>query len=282
MGIVNDIKKTALGNRTKIQGSEAAELDKVFNNVFYLPHDIDEETKFVRHVMTRGAETQERKGLHASNMLVGERDYCPRALVLSLVYKQAQGSEVNPSLKRIFEEGNAIHEKWQRLFIRAGFGCAEDMDKTRWHEPYKMSYSPDAIITVDSFYDDPMVVEIKSVNTFQFKKMMKHPSAWKQCQWYMHLTGLKKGIVLSEDKNTQEYKIEVYDYDEDLVLPFIARAEEVMYHYGRLIEDRKMVKRPRQATDVDCKLCDNCVMKEACWNVGMGRVRLDEGGEDGH
>lgn len=274
MGVIDDIKRAAAGNGTKIQSSEAAELERAFNRMFYLPHDIDEETKFIRHVMTRGADTQERKGLHASNMLVGERDYCPRALVLSLVYRQTQGSEVNPGLKRIFEEGNAIHEKWQRLFIRAGFGKAEDMDRTRWHEPYKMSYSPDAIITVKDLYDEPMVVEIKSVNTFQFKKMTRHPSAWKQCQWYMHLTGLKKGITLSEDKNTQEFKVDVMDYDEELVLPFIARADEVMYHYGRLIEDRKMVRRPKAAVDVDCKLCANCVMREACWNVGMGRVKL--------
>ena len=276
MGLVDNIKKAAQGNGTKIQSSDAAALEKVLNNLFYERHDIEEETRFVKHVMTRGAETQERKGLHASNMLVGDKDFCPRALVLSLVYRQTQGSEVNPGLKRIFEEGNAVHEKWQRLFIRGGYGKARDMDRTRFCEEYMMSYSPDAIVTIPEFYDGKMVCEIKSVNTYQFKKMTRHPSAWKQCQWYMHLTGVRKGFVLSEDKNTQEFRVEVYDYDPEKVAPFIGRAEEVMYHYDRLVDDHKMVKRPDKASDPNCRLCDHCVMRDACWNMGIGRQKLED------
>lgn len=275
MGLVDKIKKSADDSGAIIQSSEGARLEKVLNRLFFLPYDIDGETKFVKHVMTRGAETQERRGLHASNMLVGERDYCPRAMVLSLVYKQSQGSEISPGLKRIFEAGNSIHEKWQRLFIRGGYGTYKDMDYTRWSDEYKMSYSPDAIVEIPEFHDGKMVCEIKSVNSFQFKKMARHPSAWKQCQWYMYLTGIHKGFVLSEDKNTQEIKIEVYDYDSELVAPYIERAEEIAFYYKRLLENHKMVKRPNDATGAFCKRCEKCVVREACWNVGMGRVKLD-------
>ena len=123
-------------------------------------------------------------------------------------------------------------------------------------------------------HDGDMVGEIKSVNTFQYKRMTKHPSAWKQCQWYMHLTGLKKGFVLCEDKNNQEFKLEVYDYDPDAVAPFIDRAEEVIYRYNRVVNDHKMVGRPTDATSPSCKRCNDCAMKDACWNIGMGRVRI--------
>ena len=118
MGLIDDIKKEASGNGTKIQSSEAARLEKILNNLFYLPKDIEEETKFVKMVMTRGMESQERVGLHASAMLVSENNFCMRSQVLSLLYKQLQGKQIQVGLMRIFEEGNAIHEKWQRLFIR--------------------------------------------------------------------------------------------------------------------------------------------------------------------
>lgn len=275
MGITDMIKKDAISNRTKIQSSEAAQLEKIFNQMFYLEKDIKNETAFIKQVMTRGADTQERIGLHASAMLVGEKDFCMRAQVLSLLYKQPQGEQVQVSLKRIFEEGNAIHEKWQRLFIRAGYASPKDCDYTLFNKKYMMSYTPDVIITIPEFNNGlPVVVEIKSVNTFQFQKMTRHPSAWKQCQWYMHQTGINKGIVLCEDKNTQDFKIEVYDYDDSLCAPYIERSELIVHYYHRVLNEHKMVKRSKEATSPDCKKCKKCFMREACWNIGAGRIRI--------
>lgn len=279
MGLIDTIKAEAGGKRIQIQSADAEKLQKIFNRMFYLPKDVEEETKFINMVMTRGAESQERVGLHASAMLVGDKQFCCRQQVLSLIYRQEQGEQLSVGLLRIFEEGNAIHEKWQRLLIRAGYSKATDLDYTQFCDEYMMSFTPDIICTVPEFYDGPMIGEIKSVNTFSFKKQTKHPSAWKQCQWYMHLTGIKKGFVLSEDKNTQDFRIEVYDYDPQLVAPFISRAEEIMYRYHRAVDDGKMVKRPDEAKSPDCKMCKECAMRDACWNVGMGRVKIN--GEEG-
>ena len=134
-----------------------------------------------------------------------------------------------------------------------------------------------------------MVGEIKSVNTYQFQRMTHHPSAWKQCQWYMHLcikeekekgtwNGIDytKGFVLSEDKNTQDFKIEVYDYDPTKIEPFAGRADAIMYHYDKVFEENKMVKRPTDAKTPTCKRCKECFMREACWGIGKGKVRIDE------
>lgn len=289
MGLVNDLKKQAQKNGTKIQSSEATKLEKILNNAFFLDKNIEEETAFVKMVMTRGLESQERVGLHASAMLVGDKDFCIRQQVLSLLYKQLQGEQISVSLKRIFEEGNAIHEKWQRLLIRAGYGKSTDMDRTRVCKDYMLSYTPDIDCLIPELFEGRMIGEIKSVNTFQFQKMTKHPSAWKQCQWYMHLcikeakekgiwNGIDytKGFVLNEDKNTQEFKIEVYDYDPLLVAPFIDRAETIMYHYDRVVNEHKMVKRPSGAKSPDSKMCSKCMMKESCWNIGKGKVRIGE------
>ena len=277
MGLVDDIKKEAKGNRTIIQSSEAQELSKILNNLFYLDKNIEEESKFVKQVMTRGAETQERIGLHASALITGDKDFCVRQQVLSLIYRQLQGEQINVGLMRIFEQGNAIHEKWQRMFIRAGYSTANDLDVTQFNKKFRISFTPDIICEIPEFHDGKMIGEIKSVNTFQFQHMTRHPSAWKQCQWYMYLTGIHKGFVLSEDKNTQEFKLEVYDFDQSIVDPFIDRAEEIKYYYKRVITEHKMVKRPTDAKKPDCKRCQSCPMRNACWNINGGGKRIGEG-----
>ena len=287
MGLVNDIKAEAKGNRTKIQSSDAAALEKILNNMFYLPKDVEKEAAFVRQVMTRGLESTERVGLHASALITGDKQFCLRQQVLSLIYKQLQGEQLSVSLRKIFEEGNAIHEKWQRLFLRAGYSDVDELDVTQFNEKYRVSFTPDIICLIPEFYDGKMVGELKSVNTFQFQKMNRHPSAWKQCQWYMRLNIMreqergtwngkdyKKGFVLSEDKNTQDTKIEVYDYDPTISDPFVDRCQEIKTSYKRLFSQGTMVPRAGDAKSPDCKRCHDCPMRDACWNIGQGRVRL--------
>lgn len=274
MGLINDIKKEATGNNTKIQSSEARELDVILNKLFYLPKNIEEEAAFVRQVMTRGLESQERVGLHASALIKGDKDFCLRQQVLSLMYRQLQGEQLPVGLMKIFEEGNAIHEKWQRLFIRGGYSKASDLDVTQFNKQYRISFTPDIICRIPEFYDGKMIGELKSVNTHQFRKMARHPSAWKQLQWYMYLSGIHKGFVLSEDKNTQETKIEIYDYDVNVVSQFIDRAEEIKFRYKKAMKEHKMVKRPEDATSPDCKRCKQCALVNACWKINGGGILI--------
>ena len=274
MGLINDIKKEATGNNTKIQSSEARELDVILNKLFYLPKNIEEEAAFVKQVMTRGLESQERVGLHASALIKGDKDFCLRQQVLSLMYRQLQGEQLPVGLMKIFEEGNAIHEKWQRLFIRGGYSKASDLDVTQFNKQYRISFTPDIICRIPEFYDGKMIGELKSVNTHQFRKMARHPSAWKQLQWYMYLSGIHKGFVLSEDKNTQETKIEIYDYDVNVVSQFIDRAEEIKFRYKKAMKEHKMVKRPDDATSPDCKRCKQCALVNACWKINGGGILI--------
>lgn len=276
MGVISEIKKDATSNRTKIQSSDATKLEKIFNRMFFLEKDIDKETAFVKQVMTRGAETQERIGLHASSFIKGDKDFCLRQQVLSLVYRQLQGEQISVNLMRIFEEGNAVHEKWQRLLLRAGYCDVNDLDVTQFNKKFRISFTPDIICEVPEFYEGKMVGELKSVNTYQFQKMTRHPSAWKQLQWYMYLTGIHKGFVLSEDKNNQDFKVEIYDYDEEIVKPFIKRAEEVKHRYKVLMKEHKMVARPIDAKSPDCKRCSDCALRNACWKINGGGIKIND------
>ena len=106
-------------------------------------------------------------------------------------------------------------------------------------------------------------------------KMTSHPTASKQVQMYMHFSGRHDGIILCEDKNTQQFKVFVVKYNPDIVSPYIERLEAVKYYKNRVLEEGKMVKRCKQCTSKVCKRAITCAMRDACWNCGKGRVRLN-------
>lgn len=270
MGLLDDIKKEADDKRVKIQSSEEKELEQKLNNLHYLDKNIEKELVFLKSVMTRGQETTERKGLHASAIIVSDDKFCYRQQVLSLFYKQAQGEQVPVNLKRIFTEGDAIHEKWQRLFIRGGYAEPLDCDRTQFADEFDLQFTPDLICNIDGV---EMVGEIKSVNSFIFKKQKNHASGKKQLQLYMYLTGIKKGFVLCEDKNTQDIKLYIYDADYKQVEPYIARLEKIQYYKHRLQDKGKMVARHEKCTGYDCKMAEQCPMREVCYGKKKEKLK---------
>lgn len=279
MGLTDDIRKAAVANGTKIQSDEAQKIEDVFNKLLYEPKNIDEETRFVHQMFTRGGDGTERVGLHTSAIIVGEKEFCIRQQVLSLLYKQLQGEQIGIKQKRIFEEGNAIHEKWQRLLIRGGLGKAKHMDFSMYNDEFSIGYTPDGKIRIPDL--GKYILEIKSVNTYQFQKLTSHPTAKKQVNMYMHFEKLRlgkqdfKGIVLCEDKNTQDIKVFVEEYNPDIVAPYIERLEAVKYYKEQVIKEHKMVGRKCDCKSYLCKRALACPMRDACWNRGQGRVRLD-------
>lgn len=265
MSFKKAITKGEIGNTKELI------LIEKLNKLFYLESDHEAEAKMVHMIMKKNGDAKERVGLHASSLIAHDKDFCFRALLLSLHYKQIQSENVPIKLKRIFEEGNAIHEKWQRLFLRGKLGKPSDMDKTQFFDDfgYLISFTPDAILT---FGNKKLVVEIKSVNTYQFKTMKSHPSGEKQLQLYMHLTGIHEGFVLCDDKNTQDFKVFYAKYDKEKVAPFIERIEAIGELNRIFIEEKKVPKRVCESST--CKRAAQCNMKDACFNIGMGRIKL--------
>lgn len=282
MGVLDEFKKEAEKNGTRIMSHEEQQLEQLFNRMFYLDKDIEEETKFINHIMTRGMETQERVGLHASAIIEYPSKYCERKQLLSLIYRQDQGSQTDVGLMRIFEEGNAIHEKWQRLFIRACYAKHTDLDKTIIDNRFgiDLSYTPDAILTIPEFSDKPLVCEIKSMNSFSYKKNNSHSSGKKQLMLYMYLTGIPHGIVLMEDKNTQEFKVRYYKFD----MAEIQRPKERLESLGAInvlqslnnYDTIDTVPKHEKCTNATCKQASSCSMRDACWNYGKGKRLIIE------
>lgn len=263
-------KRKPAEHHTKIQSTEGLVIEQALNKLFYLKPKIEEEAEFVRLVLSKNGAHQERSGLHASAIISSDSEFCYREQVLSLFYKMNDGKQIQVGLKRIFEEGNAIHEKWQRLFIRGGLGGPEDMDRSRFRKKYDLSYTPDGAPIVIAGHE--YVAEIKSVNTFQFKKMHSHPSAKKQVLLYMYLTGIERGFVLCEDKNTQEIKVFVYHMDYSVISPYLERLEQIQRYKKDFLENKRMVE--RKCSSSECERAQKCNMRDACFNIGKGRIKL--------
>lgn len=229
---------------------EALIIESKLNSLFSLPR----------------RESEERKGLHASAIIASDNAYCLREQVLSLFFKRKEEDNIPDYLKRIFEEGNCVHEKWQGLFERAGIAIGiEDRGYSLLFDLYM---TPDAIIKINN---KVYVVEIKSANTFAVQHMTNsHPSGTKQLQLYMHFLCIPRGFVLVEDKNTQEIKVFPSHYEPGQAKKYIERLYDIKQAKEEFIRSKKLPS--RCCRDIGGKRAHGCAMAEACFNIRREKI----------
>ena len=218
-------------------------------------------------------EGENRYGLHASAIIAGEGEFCYRAQLLSLFFRQNQGEQLPIKSLKIFAQGNAMHEKWYRLFQKAGIDVA--IERTLFIPEYDLSFTIDALLDLNG---KEYICDIKSQNSFAFKKAKGHPSGEKQINFYMwalsKYTGKKytKGFVLVDSKDDSEIRIVPVHYDKEKNVEYIQRLKDVQEMKKEFLEDRTVPK--RKCKSCDCKHAMSCSMRDACWNIGIGRIPL--------
>lgn len=216
---------------------------------------------------------ENRYGLHASAILASDADFCYREQVLSLFFKMNQGENLPIKLLKIFAQGNAMHEKWYTLFRRAKIDVA--IERSLMLEQYDLSFTIDAIINVLS---EEIVCDVKSQSTFAFKKQKGHPSGEKQVNFYLWALSIKTGIphrrgfVLVDSKDDQEIKVIPVIYNKEKVAPYVQRLKDIQEMKREFLEENIMP--PRKCKNCDVKRAAHCNMRDACFNIGMGRVKL--------
>lgn len=226
-------------------------------------------------IIAREDRQEVRTGLHASAIIAGDDSFCYREQVLSLIYKQNQGEQLPVKALQIFEAGESIHVKWQTLFEKcsgklSGFKLIKNEARS-YSEKYHLLFTPDAIVEIDNV---KYIVEIKSMNTFAFKHAIEsknpHPSGQKQCNLYMHLTGIRHGLLLLEDKNTQDFELFPIEYDREAVLPYIDRLITVNIMYEDLLKNKVVPQ--RKCKNSACKRAESCMMRDACFGIKRERI----------
>lgn len=245
---------------------------------------------FQQMLVAWGSHQPPRNGLHASSLLVKDEEWCTRRYILADLFPDEAEAPALQSWdwkrQAIFENGWRLHQRWQDIFKKCGrvvmseeqtigddYMPAPELDLTHFDAERNLYFSPDAII---DFGPDRYVVEIKGVKQEAYLELTNDlqtamdccetvHKAYYQCQLYMHLLDLKKGIILVENKNNQDFKLWVIEYDKDAVLDNIHRAYRVK---GALVVYQQTHKLPARCcvrkTDT---LARQCPMATKCFSV---------------
>lgn len=85
-----------------------------------------------------------------------------------------------------------------------------------------------------------------------------------QVNLYLHLLGLDKGIILVENKSTQDFKVWVVEYNRELVYPYTNRINEVR---GRTLLSRKSLEHlpARRCQTSDDPRAKRCPLRKVCF-----------------
>ena len=215
---------------------------------------------------------EKRVGLHASAIIDSDNHFCLRQQVLSLLFEMDQGEELPVKALQIFAAGSSIHEKWQNMIEKCSGEKGNSIkliknEARSFSEEYELYFTPDTLAEIDYL---PHVVEYKSMNTYAFQAALKsinpHPSARKQIQLYMFLTGIENGVILIEDKNTQEFMTYRVKFNYKEVLPYIDRLIEIKEAKKEFLESGELPN--RKCKNYTTKRAAECNMKSACFNLG--------------
>jgi hypothetical protein len=139
---------------------------------------------------------------------------CQRKIVFDML--MVPKAPVDVQLIRVFENGHSMHQRYEKLFEEMGILVQAEMKL----EADEISGHTDALIRIPSFlnpHGELYLVELKSASSKSFKWMKENntPKTEHRAQltFYMHLSGIHKGIIFVEDKDTQEVWEYHLDYD---------------------------------------------------------------------
>jgi CRISPR/Cas system-associated exonuclease Cas4 (RecB family) len=184
---------------------------------------------------------------------------CPRAVFFK--FKNAPREKMDARILRIFEKGESMHMNIINTLIRLGIVVSAEI---KIPEQEIISGRADVIISLNG---QLYVVDIKSMNSMIFNSLDKPKEEnLQQVQLYLHYFKIKKGILLYIDKDKQNIKEFVFDYDPELV--------------KSLLEGFKSLKEKIDSDSIPPKLadwssnwqCKYCQFHEICSEAGEENV----------
>jgi CRISPR-associated exonuclease Cas4 len=183
---------------------------------------------------------------------ISDAGKCPRAIWFAM--KKYPKKEVDARVMRIFEHGNHTHMRIMAALYSLGLVTASEIgipDNQMVHG------RADAIVNIDG---DLYVLEIKSVNSMRFRKAEPDQDHIKQLQLYLYFFNIKKGILLYENKDNQEIKEFIIEYDEALV-------KKIFSEFNILKEQVEKSKVPEIPENLEDWRCEYCPYLESCEKI---------------
>ena len=188
---------------------------------------------------------------------------CSRAIFFK--FKNAPRKDLDARLLRIFERGEHIHRNIFNILYRLKIGVTTEVPIPLQE---MIGGRADAILSINN---ENYVLDIKSMNSMVFRNLSepKEENVY-QLQLYLHYFNIKKGILLYIDKDQQEIKEFIINYDEKLVQSLLKNFAELK---GKIESDTLPEKLPTYPQNWQCQYCQ---FKEICGLAGNGDVKWED------
>lgn len=202
---------------------------------------------------------------------------CRRSIVYQMLGYPEKSNRGQSLL--IMENGTSFHNRMEHIFEKMGIMVAPELSlkddelrisgrsdaiiwnflKTEEEEDGEEIVLYDAKDPEKEIYRGPsnhiLIVELKSIKNKNYEKLPKSKPKKEhemQLQLYFYLTGIRKGMVYYENKDTQESKYYIVEYNEQLVQEVIEDIRFVVDYAQR----GELPEREGNALDIMCRYCN--------------------------
>lgn len=190
---------------------------------------------------------------------------CPRSIFFK--FKKAPKEEMEARVLRMFDHGDYIHQLIMRslIAIRDVRVITAEVDIA----PQEIvSGRADAIL---SDKKDLYVLDIKSMNSMVFKNLEEAKEEnINQLQLYLHFFKIPKGILLYVNKDTQELKEFIVNYNQKTAESLLKDLADLKMKIDSNVIPSRILAYP---DDWQCKYC---AFREVCGMANGGEVNWDK------
>ena len=189
-------------------------------------------------------------------------------------FKNAPRAKMDARILRIFEHGEYLHRNIFNILYRLKIGVTTEVSIPA---QALVSGRADAIICVNN---ENYVLDIKSINSSIFRNLNapKEENLY-QIQLYLHYFNIPKGILLYIDKDQQELKEFIVDYDANLSDLLIKTFEELKLKIEQDKVPQVLSDYPKNWQCSYCQfrqVCDLCGRPEIAWEGCKDKVEAEE------
>jgi len=131
--------------------------------------------------------------------------------------------EFDPKTLRVFDNGHHVHERLQDYLEKAGVLVEREVSVC--DDEYQIYGRCDGIVQLNGKRG---VIEIKSISSSGFNDELPKPAHLNQLMMYVHLLGLNGGVILYENKNSQELKEFYFPLDKGVVERILNKIQCVL------------------------------------------------------
>lgn len=205
----------------------------------------------------------QQKNKEQTRFYITDAGKCPRSIFFK--FKNAPREKMDARILRIYEKGEYLHRNIFNILYRLKLGITTEVQIPAQEI---ISGRADAILSMNN---ENYVLDIKSMNSMVFRNLSepKEENVY-QLQLYLHYFNIKKGILLYIDKDQQNIKEFLVEYNPGLV-------ESLLKDFQNLkTKIEKNIIPSRHSDYPENWQCGYCQFKEVCSMADGGEVKWED------